>query len=201
MRITFPNLVGNIEIYMDCLRAICGHTEGKSMIDLCSAFAPNTPKLGFSRRHYVDIIDRKLDHVEEQEYFEKGNALEMDDIIHYYDVALALDAIEHFYPEDGKKLLKIMQDISHKQIIFTPLGEIFKLHNTGADDPEAHHSLWTPDDFPGWATIVFPKYHEAWNGGAFFAIKCENIIGECERIFREVVSKQWTFDQVIEHQS
>ena len=185
MRLEYPNIEGTIEIYMHVLRAICGDTAGKSMIDLCCAFAPNTPKLGFSKRHYLDIIDRELDHKEEQQFFWKKNVLDVCfgyDYVEKFDVSICSDGIEHFYPHDGQKLIAIMKRISHKQIIFTPLGEIFKLHNTGPDDPEAHHSLWTPDDFPGWATIVFPHYHKVWNGGAYFAWKCENIEQDFERV-------------------
>jgi hypothetical protein len=183
MRLDFPNVEGNIDIYMRVLRAICGDTAGKSMIDLCCAFAPNTPKLGFEFRRYVDIIDRKLDHPQEQQFFTKANILDLpDDVIMYYNVSICSDGIEHFYPVDGRNLINIMKSYSFKQIIFTPLGEIFKLHNTGPDDPEAHHSLWTPDDFQGWACIVFPHYHRVWNGGAFFAWHCEDIDKDFERV-------------------
>lgn len=183
MRLDFPNIEGNIDIYMRVLRAICGETEGKSMVDLCCAFAPNTPTLGFSERYYIDVIDRKLDHPDEQKYFHKHNALNIVPLMsRQMDVSICSDGIEHFYPDDGKKLIEIMRAISHKQIIFTPLGEIFKLHNTGADDPEAHHSLWTPEDFQDWACIVFPNYHRVWNGGAFFAWHCEDIEKDFERV-------------------
>lgn len=184
MTLTFPH-EGTIEVYMQVIRAICGETQGRSMIDLCCAFAPNTPKLGFDKRHYLDIIDRNLDHPDEQKFFWRKNVLNIHfghDYVEKFDVAIASDAIEHFYPEDGKRLIDIMKLISHKQIIFTPIGEIFKLHNTGADDPEAHHSLWTPEDFPGWATVVFPNYHRVWNGGAFFAWHCDNIEQDFERV-------------------
>jgi hypothetical protein len=192
MRLTFPNVVGNINVYMDCLQAICGDTTGKSMVDLMCCFAPNTPKLGFKYRRYFDIIDRKLDYPDEQQYFEKYDVLNywFPDVSKY-DVAICSDGIEHFYPDDGKKLINVMQQISHKQIIFTPLGEIFKLHNTGADDPEAHHSLWTPDNFPGWATLVFPDYHKVWNGGAFWAFKCEDTQEEYNRVYLELLKKDW----------
>jgi hypothetical protein len=193
MRLTFPNVVGTIEVYMDCLRAICGDTKGKSMVDLCCAFAPNTPKLGFQQRRYMDIIDRKLDHPEEQNLFIKLDVLLLAEAMHnQVDVAICSDGIEHFYPDDGKKLINVMQQISQKQIIFTPLGEIFPLHNTGPDDPEAHHSLWTPDDFPGWATLVFPDYHRSWNGGAFFCFNCDNIEQEFHHVKSDLTKKHWT---------
>lgn len=186
MILDFPGIEGNIDIYMKVLRAICGDTAGKSMIDLCCAFAPNTPMLGFERRIYIDVIDRKLDHPQEQPLFVKADVLTFK-WWQKFDVAICSDGIEHFYPADGRKLLDIMKRIGHKQIIFTPIGEIFKLHNGGEHDPESHHSLWTPEDFPGWATIVFPDYHKVWNGGAFFAVNCDNIDVEFERIKSEIM--------------
>jgi hypothetical protein len=192
MKITFHNVPGTIEVYMDCLRAICGDTAGKSMIDLCCAFAPNTPKLGFSERHYIDIIPRVLDHPEEQKSFHRHNALTIPLFMaEQVDVAICSDGIEHFYPDDGKELIAVMKQISRKQIIFTPLGEIFPLHNTTPDDPEAHHSLWTPEDFPGWLIIEFPEYHKEWKGGAFFAMNYDDIQAEYTRIWSELMISNW----------
>lgn len=100
MRIDFPGVVGTIEVYMDVMRAICGDTKGKSMIDLGCCFAPNTPKLGFETRRYLDVIDRKLDHPEEQQYFIKMDALDFERFLPHikFDVAIASDVIEHLFP-------------------------------------------------------------------------------------------------------
>lgn len=187
MRLDFPNIEGNIDIYMRVLRAICGETSGRSMIDLMCCTAPNTPKLGFFSRTYVDVIYRKLDHPEEQKFFIQQDVNELLQFMYYnsgfgYDVSICSDGIEHLSDEKGAYLRFWMKKLSSKQIIFTPLGEIFKLHNTGADDPEAHHSLWTPEDFQDWACIVFPNYHRVWNGGAFFAWHCEDIEKDFERV-------------------
>jgi hypothetical protein len=189
MKLELPG-EGTIDIYMKVLRAICGDTSGKSMIDLMCCTAPNTPKLGFYPRRYVDVIDRKLDDPHEQRWFLRFDVLKLFDQgagyknnnIIKYDVAICSDGIEHLYPDDGRKLIDVMQGLAEKQIIFTPLGEIFPLHNTWPDDPEAHHSLWTPDDFPGWASIVFPEYHRQWGGGAFFSYHCQGIENDFERV-------------------
>jgi hypothetical protein len=181
MIITIPNVVGDIDLYMRVLRAICGDTVGKSMIDLCCAFAPNTPKLGFEMRDYVDLLPRVLDHREEQQNFIQRDVLEIGNDHLHYDVAICSDGIEHFLPKDGKKLLDVMQKISDKQIIFTPLGELW-LEKTPTSDPEAHRSAWYPSMLPGWACIVFPDYHKEWGVGAFWAWKCENIEQDFERV-------------------
>lgn len=205
MRIDFPGVVGTIDVYLDVMRAICGNTEGRSMIDIGCCFAPNTPKLGFAERTYMDVIDRKLDHPEEQKNFIKGNILNQPIGRKYYDVAIASDLIEHLTMEDGKRLIDIMELISHRQILFTPTTEIFKMVDDDNKDPEAHRSLWHPDHLPGYASIVFPQYHKVWNGGAFFSFRCQSVdfmfrdqkyiyeftICEFERIVGELKSKPW----------
>lgn len=164
MNITIPNIVGDIELYMRVLRAICGETEGKSMIDLGCCFAPNTPKLGFSKRTYVDVIERVLDHHEEQQFFIKADIVEfMNHATQWpdikWDVAIATDVTEHLTIENAYKLLYDMAVKSHKQIIFTPLGELW-LEKICTNNPEAHRSAWRPEmlrPYFGveWASIVF----------------------------------------------
>lgn len=207
MRIDFPGVVGTIDVYLDVMRAICGNTEGKSMIDIGCCFAPNTPKLGFKDRLYVDTIARKLDHPEEQKFFVECDALDIPHafISHQFDVAIASDLIEHLTYMDGRKLIEIMQSISYRQILFTPTTEIFKMVDDDNKDPEAHRSLWHPDHLPDYASIVFPQYHKVWNGGAFFSFHCQPLdfmfrdqkyiyeftICEFERIVGELKSKPW----------
>jgi hypothetical protein len=195
--LTFPGVVGSIEVYMDVMRAICGETEGKSMIDLCCAFAPNTPKLGFSKRRYIDIIDRKLDHPEEQEFFSQADVLnlvpmppELVTITNLYDVAICSDGIEHLTETQGRILVSTMLAISHKQILFTPLDDLFGMAKEGDNDPEAHRSLWHPDMLPGFNHIVFPDYHKVWNGGAFFMFG-PGTDKELERVIKNLQTKHW----------
>lgn len=192
---TYPNIEGTIELYMKVMRAICGPTEGKSMVDIGCAFAPNTPRLGFEKRLYIDILDRKLDHPEEQQFFVQGDAWSiLNSHAHFnrqkdFDVAIASDFIEHIHENEVWKMISVMEYVSKKQIIFVPIGEIFKLHNSGINDPEAHHSLWFPEKFPSnWYRIVYPDYHKVWNGGAFFAVHCERI-SDTEKDFQRVIKE------------
>ncbi len=184
---TYPGITGNIEIYMKVLRAICGETEGKSMIDLCCAFAPNTPKLGFTKRTYVDIIDRVLDHKEEQPYFINSEVLDFLKVAKnghfHWDVSICSDGIEHLTDSNGYKLLLRMQAISDKQIIFTPLGDLW-MEKIPSDNPEAHRSAWYPEMFLSCACIVFPDYHKEWNAGAFFMWHCHDIEKDFERVIK-----------------
>lgn len=193
MRIDFPNVNGTIEVYMDCMRAICGDTRGKSMIDLGCCFAPNTPRLGFEHRLYVDTLPRKLDHPEEQQYFVQCDILDVKHafISHQFDVAIASDVIEHLTVPNGHQLIRTMEHLADKQILFTPTTEIFKMVGDDNHNPEEHRSLWKPDDFPGYAAIVFPHYHQVWNGGAFFVFNCVSVKYHFDRVVTELKSKSW----------
>lgn len=208
MRIDFPGVVGTIEVYLDVMRALCGNTKGKSMIDLMCAFAPNTPKLGFEKRTYIDFLDRKLDHASEQNNFFQGDVTQIFRFVRnvVLDVAICSDGIEHLLKDDGMQLLVDMRNLSKKQILFTPLGEIFKLAEIDNQDPESHRSLWTPEDiekinsedgFPitlgqPYACIVFPDYHKVWNGGAFFFWRDESgTIKDFDRVAAELKQKPW----------
>lgn len=200
MKITFHNVPGTIDVYMDCLRAICGDTEGKSMIDLCCCTAPNTPKLGFAKRVYVDVMDRKLDHADEQQFFYKGDVTDFkfypNNWFPKFDVAICSDGIEHLSTHDGQKLLYLMDINSHKQIIFTPTTDLFGLNND--DTPEAHRSVWSPEMMPGYAALVFPDFHKEWNGGAFFAWRCKDIQQDYQRVVNELMTKSWANNIKIE---
>lgn len=191
MQITFDNIYGNDEIYMDCLRAICGDTEGKSMVDIGCNLAPHTPKLGFAQRVYVDILERQLDHSDEQQFFLKQDALDyLHELTNNVDVTLSLDNIEHLNYHDGSWLIWLMETRSQKQVLFTPLSPWMM---TTDDDlnPESHRSVWTPDMLTYWASIVFPVYHPTLNIGAWFGWHCENTEEDFKRVINELKQKEW----------
>lgn len=190
MRIDFPGVEGTIEVYMDVMRAICRPTLRRSMADLMSCTAPNTPRLGFSIRRYFDVIDRKLDHPGEQPFFTKVNVLELPTSLSF-DVAMCLDGIEHLTYDDGRKLIDIMERIADKQILFTPLTDLFGMAKDENLDPEAHRSLWKPEDFPEYASIVFPDYHKIWHGGAFFVFRTPSTKYDFDRVVKELKTKPW----------
>lgn len=194
MTITFKGLEGNLEVYMDCLNAIIGDKRD-SMIDLGCCYAPNTPMLGFEKRRYIDVVYRQLDHIGEQEHFEQADILETPVDVHY-TVAFSLDSIEHLTISDGYKLLNIMNTISDRQIIFSPLTDLFGMAKKRNKNPEAHRSLWKPEEleqmFPNqYAYLIFPDYHKVWNGGAFFFYRCEGLQDDFERVLSELKTKSW----------
>lgn len=191
MRLTFEDTVGNDTVYLDVLKAICGETSGKSMADLGCNKAPHTPKLGFEKRVYVDVLDRTLDHAEEQQYFVKYDMINYlnESPLAIYDVCISSDSIEHLSERDGERFVEAMKKHSLKQVIFTPLGE-WMMDKEGVD-PEGHHSLWTPEMLPDFAAIVFKSYHPTLGIGAWFGFRCENIEQEFQRVSNELKQKSW----------
>ena len=57
------------DFHIRVLKAICGDTNGKSMVDLCCGRAQCTSQLGFSNRRYVDLHDWGMVPPSEQEFF------------------------------------------------------------------------------------------------------------------------------------
>ena len=191
MQLIFEGVEGCDEVYLDCLKAICGDTSHLSMVDLGCNLAPHTPKLGFKKRTYVDILDRKLDHESEQRFFIKEDMLEfLKNIKIFYDFSFSLDSIEHLTETNGAKLVGLMERNSHTQVLFTPLNE-WMMDEDGTD-PEGHHSLWTPTMLPEYASIVFPNYHPTLGIGAWFGFKSPNL-STChfDKVADELKQKKW----------
>lgn len=202
MKITFDNINGNYEIFLDCLNSIIGSNRD-SFIDLgCNKATCTGTLTDFKTRRYIDILPRELDFINEQQYFEQGNILDIPTEFVYgvkpiqkYSVSFNLDCIEHLKFDDGLKVLNIMDKISHKQIVFTPDKE-WMFTSDEDKDPEAHRSLWTPDImeslFPNkYAFLHFPNYHPSLLIGAFFAWHCENIEQDFERVTNELKQYTW----------
>jgi hypothetical protein len=186
MKLEFPGLKGNGQMYLDVMKAICGDTVGKSMVDLMCHHAPYTPLLGFKNRTYVDLNFRGLDHKEEEKYFVEADVFEyLLKITNVFDVSICSDGIEHLIKDRGIDLLHSMMDYSDKAIIFTPLGEYMI---TDDDNPDSHKSGWLPEEFDsaGWAFVVFPDFHPTLNKGAFFAWHCNDIEQDFERVKNEL---------------
>lgn len=191
MQLTFLDVHGGYDVYMDCMKAICGDTAGKSMCDLGANKAPYTHSLGFEKRTYVDVLDRVLDNEDEQQFFVKYDMIKYltESPLSIYDVAISSDSIEHLSERDGERFVAAMEKHSLRQVIFTPLND-WMMDKEGID-PEGHHSLWTPDMLPEYAAIVFPNYHPTLSIGAWFGWRCENIKEDFERVSNELKQKSW----------
>lgn len=194
--IIYEHIYNGNDVYMDCLTAILGETARHSMIDLGCHKAAHTPLFKFKKRRYVDVLPNVLDYPEEQKYFVQDDILNTPLDVKY-DVSFAQDVIEHLTIEDGIKLLNIMNTISDKQILFTPLDDLFGFAELHDSNPEAHRSLWKPYMIEGFIPnkyifITFPNYHSVWNGGAFFFYSCVGDIDkEYVRIQKELDKCAW----------
>lgn len=190
MQLTIPGVHGNGQIYLDILKAICGDTQGKSMIDLMCHHAPYTPLLGFEKRIYIDSQDRGIDHKDDQQLFIKSDVFLylFENAWSKYDVMICSDGIEHLSKQAGFDLALTMKLQSAKSVIFTPLGEWMI---TDSDHPDSHKSGWMPNDFPGYATIVLPEFHPVLETGAFFAWHTEDIQQDFDRVVNELKTKTW----------
>lgn len=194
MQLIIENTNGNAKVHLDVLKAICGDTKGKSMIDLGSGNAPQTRLLGFEHKVYIDIIERDLH--KENEFFLQTNIIELvkTQFDVKVDVCICLDCIEHFWEDDGRKIIKWMEENSDKQIIFTPQGRYMNVDDENNTDPDTHKYSWTDKQFQGmgWATITFPKYHPCLGEGglgAFFAFHCDDLTNEFYRVSNELKLK------------
>lgn len=190
MTLNFPNVSGSGEIYIDVMQGIVGNeTSRQTMVDLGCHKSPYNSGFDFGVRRYVDIQERPLDNPKEQPFFVKADVIDyLNQLEEPFTVSIASDLIEHLTKERGFELIRLMKEKSYKQIFFTPLGEYMISED---DNPDSHRSGWMPEDFAGYATIVFPYFHKALNKGAFFAFNCENITQEFERVSNDLKNKSW----------
>lgn len=185
MIINIQDKTGSGELLVDVMKIICGDTSEQSMVDIMCHHAPYSPMLGFKKRKYVDINNRPLDHVNEQQYFILSDVFEFfNNNKERYDTIMCMDGIEHLSVNEGYILLEECKKVSDKQIIFTPLGE----YMVGTDkNPDCHRSGWLPEMLPDWLAIVFTNFHPTLNIGAWFAVQCSK--DEKERIFNQIKNK------------
>lgn len=188
MQLTFENIEGSGEIYLDVMRAICGDTSDKTMADLMCFHSPHNSQLGFKESTYVDVQDRPLDNAGQQHLFVNMDVIDFLKKGNHFDVTMCSDGLEHLTTYKGRTLVNLMERNSDKQIIFTPLGEYMM---TKDKHPDSHRSGWYPEYFQDWATIVFPHFHPTLNIGAFFAYHCEDIKQDFKMVSNELKNKLW----------
>lgn len=161
----------SMKYYSVIAKAIGKPISGLSFLDLCCGEMSMTRLMKFKWSLHVDIQDFPLRPGSfpfiKSDVFDALRAISDG----HFDVCFCSDGIEHFRKTDGLRLLSEMERVSKLQIIFTPLGDMW-LHPESTD-PHAHKTGWMPDELNnlGWTTKVFPRWHEKWNFGAFFAWK------------------------------
>lgn len=181
---------GSYELAINLINLMV-NSNHESLIDLCCCHAEITGCLGFAARKYIDILPRQLRRQEEQQHYIQADILGDHKVFNqHWQVSTCLDGIEHVTKEQGYQLRDRMMHISDICIIFTP-ADAWMMEAIGSDryynDPESHKSLWSPDDFPGWSSIVFPKWHESLGIGAFWSWHNKNV--DMEQDFVRVVGE------------
>ena len=180
MKITLKNK-GSYELFDEIIKSIIGdEITNQTFIDLCSCEATATRNLPFKEKTYVDALDCWNIPGQMHNFIQADVLGDHACFNKKYDVANCSDGIEHLSREDGFRLVERMKKISSKQILFTPLGEY--MVEVGNPDPKCHKSGWYPEDFEGFASIVFPNWHPALGIGAFWVWRSDNLQEEFERL-------------------
>lgn len=159
---------GSMALWNEIFIRILGcKTTDISLLDLCCGRMANTGQFQYKRSLHVDVID--FAERPKNYNFIKQDVLKLDPVlVGLFDVVLCSDGIEHLSKEQGIELLKQMQVLSRKQIVFTPLGDYMVDQNT--TNPEHHRSGWLVSDFPpDWETQEFPNWHPTLGIGALWA--------------------------------
>lgn len=135
----------------------------ESVCDLGCGEAHHTRKL--ANVTFVDVLPRP----NAPEGMIKANIIEFaDQCAKRFSVCFLLDVIEHLTKEDGARLLKQLENIADRIVVFTPSGELWM--NNG-DTPNDHRSGWTAKEFDelGYECWEWPQFHHWSDGGTFGA--------------------------------
>jgi methyltransferase family protein len=131
----------------------------KSVLDVGCGASPTMRQMGISHSVGIEGYKPSLD-----------QAIQLkthDEIIHgdvkelgrhfspkQFDACVALDVIEHLAKEDGIKLMRDMEKIAAKKVIFfTPCGFLPQRHAAN-DDLQEHLSGWEPAEMRGYGYDV-----------------------------------------------
>jgi len=187
------NVPGSLELLEALTRVIIGTRTG-SMIDVCCGEAHITKKLNqFQTRVAVDVQERFPDAPGVQFYvadiFKEHHIFD-----NRYDVSICHDAIEHFSKEEGRYLMRLIENISDVCMFFTPMQgfdsdidyEPQKASHTvkeatGVEYPDCHKSGWLPHEFEktDYAVLEFPCWHGEM--GAFVFWRSSDTMDEFNR--------------------
>jgi hypothetical protein len=122
----------------------------------------------------------------------QGDILEFEEVLAnagidaHFDIILLIDIVEHLDKDAAIDLIRRVQLVANKAIVFTPLGfeeqhghehvdfgrgiKLTSEQRTAAIAAQKHKSGWSPEDFEtlGFDVLVDPQYHRA-NLGAIWA--------------------------------
>lgn len=182
--LTFEGVHGDHDVFLRSLTALLGDgTKEKDVIDLCCNVAPYMRTMPFRSTVLVDVEPQTLP--DRQHMFVQADCLGDHPVFdRHYDVCTCLDGIEHLTKADGRRLLERCRGLADRQVFFTPL-HAWMLEYEGTErweDPKSHKCVWTPEDLPEYAHLVYPVYHKTLDIGAFFFWTCPDLDDDFDRV-------------------
>jgi len=105
----------------------CTHLTG------IEGYPPSYERAKQNRSHHELVLGdiRQLD-----QFFQPGQ----------FDACIASDVIEHLHKEEGHKLIRDMERIASKKVIFTTPSGFLPQGRATQDDLQTHHSGWDPSE-------------------------------------------------------
>ena len=100
------------------------------------------------------LADAKAKHTHDE--FIQGDVRELLSLFKpgQFDACIAMDVIEHVTKEDGLQLIKAMETIARKRVVFfTPSGFLPQSHANN-EDLQEHLSGWEPSEMQGYGYEV-----------------------------------------------
>jgi len=121
----------------------------KSVLDVGCGASPTMRQLGVFRPVGIEGYKQSVDNARQLNTHDEmihGDVRELDRYFapKQFDACVALDVIEHLPKPDGAKLMRDMEKIAAKKVIFfTPCGFLPQRHAAN-DDLQEHLSGWEP---------------------------------------------------------
>jgi len=111
---------------------------------------------------YPDYVTPVHDYAYNNIYF--GDALEtLPQINRKYDLILAIDILEHFEKNIGKRFIGLLKNQSNKKILISTPKEFIEQH-VEANPYENHRSHWTKEDLSELGCTDFLDNADSWIG-------------------------------------
>ena len=148
----------------------------ESVLDVGCGASPTMRQLGVSHPVGIDGYKPSVDRAKQLKTHDEmvhGDVRELDRYFRpkQFDACVALDVIEHLAKPDGAKLMRDMEKIAAKKVIFfTPCGFLPQRHATN-DDLQEHLSGWEPAEMRNYGYDVIGLLGPKRLRGEYHAIK------------------------------
>ena len=126
----------------------------ESVLDVGCGPAPTLRQLGVSRCIGIDGYQPDVEKAKERKTQDEIVLGDIRNLTQYFkpgqfDACIAMDVIEHLPKEDGLKLMREMESIAKRKVVFfTPSGFLPQRHSADSDLQE-HLSGWEAEEMKG----------------------------------------------------